>query len=298
MIFIEWYHTDWNLYLPVIIGIILIVILFLRILRRLTRWGPVSVSHVIKQKIEFQNTTITIYQHQIPSETNNNESGIENLDPASLGKNLLLIPPLSVNGEHNYHLAVSLAITGWKVVVLTPNQVNHIINIDNLELFNQMIQEFNITKAIIFDYAIPNVIQILLNVNIVDNSSLPLSNINWCFIRPMLNWLEIKHWYQILPLSAMWWSRLKLMQFNPTSKIVNNQISEISNLVKVNLSRFFFIEPQISWLTHQGQNQFNDLKMVDPEQEHGHFFKINDGGWSFYRQETLVLGYILKILDT
>ena len=97
MLFIDWYQINWMAYMPIFIGLFLIVILFLRILRKLTRWAPIGVSHVAVGIIEFQNEQFILYHHQNPKSDNDSDLPPQ-LNPNYIPNpnSIFLIPPLTV----------------------------------------------------------------------------------------------------------------------------------------------------------------------------------------------------------
>ena len=66
MIFVDWFHLDWMDVLPIILVTLLIIILTLRLMRRLTRWGPTDISHIGSETISFGEQLFRKYFHSIP----------------------------------------------------------------------------------------------------------------------------------------------------------------------------------------------------------------------------------------
>ncbi len=195
MLFINWYQINWMAYMPIFIGLFLIVILFLRILRKLTRWAPIGVSHVAVGIIEFQNEQFILYHHQNPKSDNDSDLPPQ-LNPNYIPNpnSIFLISPLTVQRRDQYPLAVSIAITGRDVILPAKDQFFSWNDVTH-QKFPSFLDHFNISSIIAFDYAIPFMFQLF--------SQLDDRNITWCFIRPTFQWTNVRLWYQLWPFSAV-----------------------------------------------------------------------------------------------
>ena len=59
MILVDWYHLNWDLIQALLAFLLLAVIIFIRILRRVRRWRPVKLSHVVQDSLSFNGLSIT-----------------------------------------------------------------------------------------------------------------------------------------------------------------------------------------------------------------------------------------------
>ena len=68
MILFQWVQIDWIKWMPVEIAVLLGLIIIIRIMRRLTRWGPVRISHVTEGLWDYSGKSFRIYKKSNPFE--------------------------------------------------------------------------------------------------------------------------------------------------------------------------------------------------------------------------------------
>jgi len=256
MLYIDWFHVDWFTWLPFFLGLIVIVIFILRLVRLLTRWSPIEVSHVKEYSENIEGDIIRIYQRINPD-----QSSIKTTqNPYAI----LLIPPQSVKGAKKYHLAVALAATGRKIYVLTPQLITNWMqtNTFSLKLAN-LLKNQNITSGIVFDHLFSRIIK--------DIS--PADKMQWIFIRPQIPHTRAK----------------EKIETNLEQNLSNQNPITTFQPVKCH----FFIEPSTNWMNKTDKQNLKELKAKVQKLYPNNWITINSGGWSFFGQETVVFGYIL-----
>jgi hypothetical protein len=289
MIMLQWYQIDWVIWLPVILLILLGVILLLRILRRLTRWGSVNTTNIkcFVKTFEGGKYAKYILQFDCCEEISSTEPASTKNNLSNSSKNVLIIPPLGVKGEKNYHLAMALAINKWDVLVLSPrlalNWVENKPTSTKLKSnLTRYIKSNHISHIILFDYAMCPI----LNEIQKEISNLQIDRL--ICIRPTLNWSHIRPFWHFLPFSERWWAVLKLkIHYSKYRKINDLRDCAVKLLEKEITS---VISPNKSWNTDTGIKIIEKINIAD-------LYEFQSGGWSFYRQETILFALILQKLN-
>jgi hypothetical protein len=287
MLLVEWYRIDWFVWLPVILLVLLVVILVLRIIRRVTRWGPVEISHVQEIVTQFEEDNISTYIKNSPENQNPKENS-----SVQQSTGVIFIPSLLQKGEKRDIIVSSLALLHSPIFVLTPSHVRKwlIEEASPEKKLLRLIKEKSIRSIIVFDYAIP---PILKSIEIMEKNGEKLPLVQWVFIRPTLSWSDILPAWKLFPFTSRWWTRQAFIHFQK----MNN--SQNKGFLAENLKRLTdiaIIHPQKTWLSGEGQlalHKFEfDVLKLDPKNIH----EFTLGGWSFYRQETVLLGIINQFL--
>ena len=298
-ILFEWTQIDWIKWMPVEIAVLLFLIILIRIIRRLTRWGSIKISHVkegvwdyngMKYHTYFKSNSVeTVDRTEIRSEKS------QKID------RILLMPPLMDKIIKGNHLATAITMLGHDVVVLNHSNVQNFckdqLNRDNIKLnFEKFLLDGQFSTIILFDWSIYPIFKLL---GFYDNqpSNKDLKNISWILIRPTLKWSDIRSIWKIIPFTGIWFSKLRFLKFKKKfykecSQIFND-ITNNTNIVD-NKRNFLFIQPSKSWLSEDGEKnlinyQKNCLKISKNE-----MFQFSQGNWAFFRNETMVLGIIIQ----
>jgi hypothetical protein len=271
MIYIEWFQIDYLTVLPIFLLIILGIIILLRIIRRLTRWGPVEVSHIRIEQTHIENIELEIYKPIQPNEAT---------------KTIIFVPPLSLFKPRRNHIATALALYNFNVILLTPQFISQLDkNYQRTMIWNQLIDHFSPILGITFDYAMPSIIRS------VKFDSKPLF---WIFSRPLLSRDHIQSIFLLFPFTPKWFSRI-LYQIKKVKSDISDPKQELDEWSLPETMQFALIHPESTWLNQTGKkalqlfSQNNKAKMV----EEIHF---TSGGWSFYFQETIWFGHIIHII--
>ena len=68
-ILFKWTEIDWIKWMPVEVAVLLFLIISIRIIRRLTRWGSIKISHVREGLWDFNGIKYHSYYKSNPLET-------------------------------------------------------------------------------------------------------------------------------------------------------------------------------------------------------------------------------------
>ena len=310
-ILFEWTNIDWIKWMPVEIGVLLFLIILIRIIRRLTRWGSIKISHVREGVWDYNGTNYhTYYKSNSVDNIDNQREKSQNID------RILLIPPLMDKIIKGNHLATAITILGHVVIVLNHNNVqdfckNQINTKNNSIDFEKFLLEGGFSTVILFDWSIFPIFKLL---GFYDNHSInkKLLNISWILIRPTLKWRDIRSIWKIIPFTGIWFSKLRFLKFqknfyknsSPVFKnSANNPIKSDNSIIKddesskyINnaQSNFLFIQPSKSWLSKDGEKNleyYQDKYLKIPKDD---IFQFSQGNWTFFRNETMVLGIIIQ----
>lgn len=309
-ILFEWTQIDWIKWMPVEIAVLFFLIILIRIIRRLTRWGSVKISHVREGDWDYNGKKYQTYHKSNTLETaEKTERTDKKSDKSQIYNRILLIPPLMDKIIKGNHLATAITMLGHDVVVLNRNNVQDFckekINRDNIRSdFEKFLLDGQFSTVILFDWSIFPIFKLMgFYKNQPYNKD--LKNISWILIRPTLKWSDIKSIWKIIPFTGIWFSKLSFLKFqknfykNSSSdfkSIADNPI-KIDNSITKNdndQKKFLFIQPSKSWLSKDGENnlinyQNNYLKISKNE-----IFQFSEGNWAFFRNETMVLGIIIQ----
>ncbi|MHA1475843.1 MAG: hypothetical protein ACTSQ5_11740 [Promethearchaeota archaeon] len=301
-ILFEWTQIDWIKWMPVEIAVLLFLIILIRIIRRLTRWGSIKISHVREGLWDYNGMKYHTYFKSNSLETVEiAERTDRKSEKSQLNNRILLIPPLMDKIIKGNHLATAITMIGHDVVVLNHNNVQDFckdqINRDNTKLdFEKFLLEGQFSTVIIFDWSIFPIFKLM---GFYENQpyNKDLKNISWILIRPTLKWSDIESIWKIIPFTGIWFSKLRFLKFQKNfykkcSKIFND-ITNNTNTID-NKRNFLFIQPSKSWLSEDGEKnlinyQKNCLKISKNE-----IFQFSQGNWAFFRNETIVLGIIIQ----
>jgi len=313
-ILFEWTQIDWIKWMPVEIAVLLFLIILIRTIRRLTRWGSVKVSHVRQGIWEYDGMKYHTFYKSNNIETAEITEGTDRKSEKSqINNRILLIPPLMDKIIKGNHLATAITMLGHDVVVLNHKNVQDFckdqINNDKTKLdFEKFLLAGQFSTVILFDWSIFPIFKLM---RFYENQpyNQDLKNISWILIRPTMKWSDIKSIWKIIPFTGIWFSTLRFLKYqkkfykNSSSdfKIITNNTIEIDNSITKNdndQKKFLFIQPSKSWLSKEGENnlinyQKNYLKISQNE-----IFQFSQGNWAFFRNETMVLGIIIQEILT
>lgn len=295
MILIEWYQTDWFFYLPIILAILLVAILFLRVLRRATRWRAVDISHVWLTKDPADSNGLIFYIRKDSMEEPPEVSLKKVTDPTV--PSILLILPLGTDPENKNYFASSLAVAGWNVIVLPSSSIISWINDQQFDInFKNLLIKYSISAGIIFDFACPLILQYL------NNNPNP---IRWIFMRLTWSWENIQSLKKSIPFSVIWWAKIGYQSFRKqiSKQIYLDSMKSMHNITAESLLtdkklECYLIQPSSTWLDKEGNRYIDDLTEILNRSEKFRSVQIDNTDWTFYPQETIVMGWILRFLST
>ncbi|UYP45994.1 hypothetical protein NEF87_002279 [Candidatus Lokiarchaeum ossiferum] len=307
MIFFNWVTVNWLVWMPIQIIIIIILIFILRLLRRRHRWGPIEVSHVHEEYWHFQDQKIPCYVKSSPNREKTSQVTAKNVPYRPINQNscpkILFFPPIFAKTQQKYYLSMSLALLGFDVITISADQLCKLFPNahGSSKTFQTILQELKISKVIAFDYAISPIMQIYSNISTLEREKLKLK---WIFIRPTLNWNFIQPSNHLLPFTYPWISRKKLSKYSswyfslfPLNSKLNISV-DMQSLPSPTLFKdsIRFINPSFTWISPKFlkvQQDWMEQTLTVPNIQCITFTK---GNWCFFRNETVVLGYIAQFL--
>ncbi len=305
-ILFKWTEIDWIKWMPVEVAVLLFLIISIRIIRRLTRWSSIKISHVREGLWDYNGIKYHSYYKSNPLETvDRTERKSEN---SQKNDRILLIPPLMDKIKMGNHLATAITMLGHDVIVLDRNKVLDFCknNEDGEKIgldFEKFLLEGHFSTVILFDWSIFPIFK-LLGFNENQPLKKNLLNISWILIRPTLKWNDIRSIWKIIPFTGIWFSKLCFLKFqknfyNKSSQVFKNDVSnpdksDNTTIKNNSLKNFRFIQPSNSWLSKEGEKnlvnyQKNFLKISNSD-----IFQFSQGNWTFFRSETIVLGIIIQ----
>jgi hypothetical protein len=306
-ILFEWTQIDWIKWMPVEIAVLLFLIILIRIIRRMTRWGSVKISHVREGVWDYNGMKYHIYFKSNSLETS--EITERKSEKSQKNDRILLIPPLMDKIIKGNHLATAITMLGHDVVVLNHKNIHDFCkdqkNKENIRLdFEKFLLDGQFSTVILFDWSIFPIFKLM---GFYENQPYikDLKNISWILIRPTLKWSDIKSIWKIFPFTGIWFSTLRFLKFqknfykNPSSifkNIADNPIkSDISTTLNDNdQKKFLFIQPSKSWLSEDGENNLIHYQEKYLKISKNEIFQFSKGNWAFFRNETMVLGIIIQ----
>ena len=306
-ILFNWTQIDWIKWMPVEIAVLLLLIILIRLIRRLTRWGSIKISHVREGVWDYRGTKYHSYHTSYKS----NSLEIVDIQNEKTHKNnnnnnndrILLIPPLMENIIKGNHLATAITMMGQDVIVLNHNDVQDFCkdlkNGENNNInFKNFLLEGRFSTVILFDWSIFPIFKLL---GFYDNQPLnkDLSNISWVLIRPTLKWSDITSIWKTIPFTGIWFSKLRFLKFQNNfykqQSLVFKKSASISD-VGDNQRKIIFIQPSRSWLSKDGEKNLVNYQKNCLEVSESDIFQFSQGSWTFFRNETIVLGIIIQII--
>ena len=293
-ILFEWINIDWMKWMPVEIAILLFLIILIRIIRRMTRWGPVKISHVKEGEWDYNGIKYSTYYKSSSFEEidKKNENSQKN-------DRILLIPPLMDKIIKGNHLATAITMLGHEVIVLDHKNVQNLCKIqmnteNNSTDFEKFLLEGNFSSIILFDWSIFPVFKLL---GFYDNQSINqnLLNISWTLIRPTLKWSDIRSIWKMIPFTGIWFSKLRFLIFQKnfykkSSPIFQNTTDKMNKTLR----NFLFIQPSHTWLSRDGEKNLVNYQKKNLKVSKDDIFQFSQGNWTFFRNETMVLGIIIQ----
>ncbi|MHA1745333.1 MAG: hypothetical protein ACTSWW_05000 [Promethearchaeota archaeon] len=288
----EWAQFDWIAFMPIEVGFLVVLIIIIRILRRNFRWGATQVSHVHSEKITYLDYPMIRYQKIMDPDAQ--------MESEHQNSRLLLVPPLSSDKQKNYHLAQALALLGWDVYQATSGLLNHLTHVNaedsNSEPgFEVFMKKLAFSAVVVFDYGIDPIFHAM---GFADYHHLHNSQVKWILIRPTLEWADINPLWHIIPFSYRWWTKLQmqasksiknLSTFKPVNQNIPPETEKITNV--------YCIEPSRTWLSSEGKQHLKMWQKMFLKHHDRQVFQFSLGGWTFFRNETVVLGLLAQILQ-
>jgi len=295
ILLVNWYRIDWFIWLPVILLLLFLVMVILRIIRWKTRWAPVQISHVQETILEFEGDQIALYFYE-PPKTSISTSKDSHSIPICL-----LIPPLGVMVDKSELWSTSIAMLGWRVLTLKPDHIQKwlLSENSNLKTIKKLIDQFQITHIILFDYAITPMLNSWLAEPQIQGKKILLC-------RPTLNWNDVRSIWSFIPFTSKWRARLRLSRFQkgtirPATRSTRDM--SLENIAQDQIQKFFqnnrfsIIEPRNTWLTKTGQERWIEWKTRFMQNKIDLEYQFTQGNWDFYFQETLLSGVFTRFLS-
>lgn len=307
MIFFNWVTVNWLLWMPIQVIVVVILILILRLLRRRHRWGPIELSHVHVEYFHFQDQTIPCYVKSSPnlegnSQVRKKEIRYQPADHVSSPK-ILLFAPIFAKTQEKYYLSISLALLGFDVITISADQLRSLFpNVqESSNSFQLILRDLNISRVVAFDYAISPIMQLYSNITKSERDKL---SVKWIFLRPTLDWKYIQSSSKLIPFTYPWISRIKLSHYLSwyssltSSKSNLNDSVGIQSLPSPSLFKdsVRYITPSRSWISPAFLNQQQDWIDQTLSESDDKCIAFTTGNWCFFRNETVVLGYIAQFL--
>ncbi len=259
-ILFEWTNIDWMKWMPVEIAVLLFLIFLIRIIRRLTRWGPIKISHIREGTWDYNGTKYHTYY-----KSNSLENVDKQNEKSHYADRILLIPPLMDKSIKGNHFATAITMLGQEVVILDHKNVQNLcknqINTENKSTdFEKFLLDGEFSTIILFDWSMFPIFKLL---GFYDNQSINqnLLNISWILIRPTLKWSDIRSIWKIIPFTSIWFSKLRFLKFQ---KKFYKENSPIFNNAANNSN---------SWLAFPGPELiFAQLPFREPPHRQHHLF--------------------------
>jgi hypothetical protein len=262
MLLVDWYRIDWVQWGYFTVSLGLGLVLLLRFLRVKFRWGSVDAKGIEMRAEEVSGCNVIRYvldgEHRCPGH-----------EPPP---KLLLLPPMVGKPMKAAHLAVALAFLGFEVCLVHPRQLSH----KNWEPLTTLVATGGFSRIIAFDLTCPAALNAL--------ATTPSKVTQFVGIRPLLgeNPLSLMHVQpmstQFLYLVAARLKGLDVPQCNLEDVPVNLQCS--------------FLVPNG---TMGSESSLAHLKGWTRARA-GDVLELPRGGWTFFGQETLVLGWLSRVL--
>ena len=298
MIYVQWLQVDWFTIQLVLFALLTGLIIILRLIRRFTRWREVKTSEIRKEVVQSNRLNLTKY---FPPFNNSSHRVKEN--------RILFISPLSYFSCIRYYLPQSLSLLGFEVFLLSSKEIlqtYHKSNNNNIKMeFGKIIKDLSIKHIIIFDWVIPLILKELMR----EKDHVKTKNLNIIFVRPTFSWKNVKRLWNFVPFSSRWIQRLILNHFPNLLRLDLNVNPSHNSYAQKNLDffqkneeflskhTFLIINSEKSWLSASRSLEMNDiLSSLDEKFSNFHYYQFTKGGWTFYRQETLLFGLIARDL--
>ncbi len=257
-------------------------------IRRLTRWGKVEVNTITSQTINFQGITLEKYLNTQSKEAKNS------VDP------ILLFPPLCQKKySKKNHIASALAIYGVDIYLLSPENAYTLFKAENHgdSGICSLIKDLGIRTIILFDWSIP------VMFNHFKFEKFENLSLNFILIRPTFEYKEIMGISRIIPFTNRWFYTFLFDIKKWKDVIPQHKASLIKKMADKNYEflhhhKYTLINPEKSWLkTDAHLDLKNSMSKLSENLKNISSYSIKKGGWSFYRQETIVFGLILKAIN-
>jgi len=284
MIFINWYRIDWFFWDWIFIGILIIFILILRFLRRIYRWKTVEIHGIQRKNISgnLDPDLLTIYENR------SEQTELNQYKPP-----VMVFSSLIGSKRTIHSFAKSICLMYGKIFlvnfsVLVKESKKHSFK-TRLESILNLIEEENVRKFIFIDVSSLLFWELYrIYQNIMQQSKI-------LFIRPIFSLSEL-----ISPLSPKMLfcggpfllSRLRLLFYSSNLKELFKEKSETKdrNFDLANPNVMFIVPGKSMDLSIEYliSNQINNQSQI---------IIFRNGGWSFYKQETLIIGALNEFFN-
>ena len=304
MLLFQWLNVDWVSLMPLEVAILFLLVIIIRILRILKRWPRVKVSHVQTSQMVIENCKFYFSKYKLPEGRENSkkleksENNAQLTSELQLRKKIFLFSPLGQGNKSTYHIAAALALLKFDVYLLSSKNLKKFIKYtlnssrDPIQSLFNIIEKISPNFILGFDYIMP----ILLEFGIKSKKFFTnqiLSKL--IIIRPIPNLTMIKSWYNLNPFRSEWIStiRIKIYYKSVFPSLVQKNFKQVPDEI---LSNLYLICAQRNPLTLEGNIQIDDWEGKMLSEEEKHLYRVKKGGWSFFMNETVAYGILLKLL--
>ncbi|MCF2139177.1 MAG: hypothetical protein K9W44_03905 [Candidatus Lokiarchaeota archaeon] len=305
MLFFQWEHIDWIKWMPVEVGVLFILIIFIRLLRRYRRWNKVILSHVVQKEWKMENYSGNLYQYGLNDEflgleiERNSLSQLQNKLVDSQQYHFFMIAPLQGGKKVESLIGSTLALLNAKVWTMSPSNFYKLLerNSSPIEFLQKFLIDNEIDTIILFDHSIFPYFSTILNYP--EHYSFP--KLKYIFIRPTWIWSDIKSFFSLIwtPLQAIYY--LYLIPFRKIYKKYTSSKIETTSLKSL-IKDLLCIFPAKNWVNSKENDIFSELvSSISERNEIRENISINEfrftkGDWWFFRNETVIIGLIARFL--
>ncbi|MHA1584498.1 MAG: hypothetical protein ACTSVU_01320 [Promethearchaeota archaeon] len=304
MFLFRWLNVDWVALMPFEVAILFLVVIIIRILRILKRWPRVNVSHVQTSQMVLENCKFYCSKYKLPEgsenskkleRSENNAQLISELQPRM---KILLFPPLGQGNKSTYHIAAALALLKFDVYLLSSKNLKKYIKYslnssrDPVQSLSIIIEKISPDFIIGFDYIMPILLEFGIKFKkIFINQKLS----KLIIVRPIPSLTLIKSWYHLNPFRSEWLSTIRIKRYYKSvfPSLIHKKFKQVPDEI---LSNLYVICAQRNPLTLEGNIQIDNWKGKMLSEEEKHLYRIKKGGWSFFMNETVAYGVLLKLL--
>lgn len=279
MIFINWYRIDWFFWDWIFIGLLILSVLILRLFRRIFRWKNVEIHGIQTESksLEMVPKLVIVYKKEC-DQTESNQY-----------KSTIMVFSSLFGSKRTIHsFAKSLCLAHGKVFLVDFSMLVKQINKHSLNVLLQsivrLIHEESIQNFIFMD------ISSLLFWKFHQLNQKLMEQAKILFIRPIFTLKEL-----ISPLSTealfaggpFLLFRLRLLFYSSQLKSLFEEppITDMFNLDLPNPYRFLVL-PKKSMDRSVEKFISNDIN------NKSQIIHFSNGGWSFYKQETMIMGIL------
>ncbi len=309
MIFINIFHLDWIAITQWIITALVFLVIFIKTLQYILRWGNVKALNLDYKYKNLKITDISNITEEKLLKGIKNQSlkylEVKKKKEAQFDDteeiNIIIFTPYLVSIRRFIFMATAFSERNYRVILINSQDTIRLIfdlskreNVDNLDIFTDLISYFKPQVVIGFDFI----------ANFMINFKKSSEKILWICLRPVLDPNDLRitrripftyFWFYILILIIS--GKIKPLRLINGYKLKSNQKSswEVSQKIKLN-NKLLLIHPQ--WALSSVEKIKNGLSKIKKSTfEVIHNEIITKGKFSFQNQETIVYSLINRAID-